>query len=265
MNIVFNVLAVLLTLCCVGCVCSQPVVVPRRLVVLSYNIHHGAGMDQRLDLARIAEVIKSVSPDIVSLQEVDRATARSEGVDQAAELARLTGMTFRFGASMPFAGGEYGNAVLTRHAITDFEVVSLPGEPRSALCVTLELQNGESPERIRFIATHLDTGKEPRLASIPLIESALKEKEDLPTVLAGDLNAVPGGPAMSVLAETWQNATVGDELLTVPVVTPSIQIDYVLYRPSERWRRVNARVLDEAMASDHRPILAILELMPGQR
>ena len=40
------------------------------LRILSYNIHHGEGMDGKLDLPRIASVITSVQPDIVALQEV---------------------------------------------------------------------------------------------------------------------------------------------------------------------------------------------------
>ena len=42
------------------------------LRVLSYNIHHAAGTDGKLDLTRIANVINSVKPDVVSLQEVDQ-------------------------------------------------------------------------------------------------------------------------------------------------------------------------------------------------
>lgn len=91
--------------------------------VLSYNIHHGAGIDGKLDLERIAGVIKSASPDIVSLQEVDNQTKRSKGVDQAKELARLTNMKFVYGASMSFQGGKYGNTVLTTLPIKASKVI----------------------------------------------------------------------------------------------------------------------------------------------
>ena len=45
--------------------------------MLSYNIHHGEGTDGKLDLARIAAVIKAAKPDLVVLQEVDRNTTRT--------------------------------------------------------------------------------------------------------------------------------------------------------------------------------------------
>ena len=57
---------------------------PTQVRVLTYNIHHGEGTDRKIDLARIAAVIKRVKPDVVALQEVDKATSRSHGVDQAA-------------------------------------------------------------------------------------------------------------------------------------------------------------------------------------
>ena len=130
--------------CCLFCSGNAYAGSGHAIRVLCYNIHHGAGMDGELDLKRIARVIKSASPDIVSLQEVDKQTERSHGVDQAKELARLTGMQYAYGASMPFQGGEYGNAVLTTFPIRASETVPLPGEPRSALCVTLSLPDDDS-------------------------------------------------------------------------------------------------------------------------
>ena len=44
---------------------------PFRLRVLTYNIHHGEGVDGKLDLERIASVIRSVEPDLVALLEVN--------------------------------------------------------------------------------------------------------------------------------------------------------------------------------------------------
>jgi endonuclease/exonuclease/phosphatase family metal-dependent hydrolase len=49
----------------------------------------------------------------------------------------------------------------------------------------------------------------------------------------------------------------------VPVGKPILQIDYVLFRPSGRWKAIDTQVIDEAIASDHRPILAVLELVPA--
>ena len=65
---------------------------PPRLRVLTYNIHHGEGTDGKFDYERLARVINGLKPDVAALQEVDRNTRRANGVDQAALLAKLTGM-----------------------------------------------------------------------------------------------------------------------------------------------------------------------------
>ena len=41
---------------------------PVRVRVLSYNIHHAEGTDGKLDLERVAGIIKSVRPDLDALQ-----------------------------------------------------------------------------------------------------------------------------------------------------------------------------------------------------
>src|SRR5688572_255745 len=56
--------------------------------VLTYNVHHGEGTDGKVDLPRIAAVIKAADPDLVALQEVDNKCRRSGKVDQTAELAK---------------------------------------------------------------------------------------------------------------------------------------------------------------------------------
>ncbi len=230
-----------------------------RVVVLSYNIRHGNGMDGKIDLARIAAIIKSVSPDIVSLQEVDKTTKRALGVDQAKELGRLTGMESVYCASLPLQGGEYGNAMLTKLPILKTTRLPLPGEPRSALCVTLE-SNAKTP--LTFIATHLDLSEKQRLASVPLIENLFASDSNSPAILAGDLNAQPGSTTILAFSKTWENATSREGLFTFPSTTPNEQIDFIFYRPATCWRVVETKVLEEAVASDHRPILAILEWRP---
>src|SRR5690606_14987157 len=90
---------------------------PLRVRVMAYNIHHCLGIDGELDVERIAGVINAANPDLVTLQEVDNRTERSDRVDQAAELGRLTGMHARFGRAIDHQGGEYGQAILSRWPI----------------------------------------------------------------------------------------------------------------------------------------------------
>jgi len=48
---------------------------------------------------------------------------------------------------------------------------------------------------------------------------------------------------------------------TVPAAKPVRQIDYILVRPKNRWKVIETKVLDEAVASDHRAIFAVIELI----
>ncbi|MBW3542683.1 MAG: endonuclease/exonuclease/phosphatase family protein [Planctomycetes bacterium] len=246
----------------------QPATKPLRLRVLSYNIHHGEGVDRRLDLERIARVINSVEPDVVALQEVDQKTGRTGKVDQPAELSRLTGMKVVFGRNIDFEGGGYGNAVLSKLPFERHKNHHLPsfdqGEQRGVLAV--ELRPEGTDETILFLCTHLDhrAADRERLASAKAINEFVRRRPDVPALLAGDLNAVPDSRVLETFRKEW-TAVADQEQPTVPVAEPKRQIDYILIRPRHRWKVIEVRVLDEAVASDHRAIFSVLELVPAAK
>ena len=62
---------------------------PLTLRVMTFNIHHGEGIDGRLDLERIARVITDARADLVGLQEVDRGVERTQRRAQLDDLAKL--------------------------------------------------------------------------------------------------------------------------------------------------------------------------------
>ncbi len=240
---------------------SEPV--PLTLRVLTYNIHHGEGTDGRVDLSRLAGVVTSVHPDLVALQEVDARTERTSGVDELAELARLTDLHPAFGKTMDYGGGEYGVAVLSRWPLVAAHNDPLPNlpdhEPRTAL--TVEVAVGEGGPRIEFTSTHLDQGRDPenRLAQARYLNERLVRDDDHPTILAGDMNARPDTPVMDVLEARWANPPAADPSPIGPSGRPRLRVDYVLIRPVTRWRVVESSIVDEAVASDHRPLLVVLE------
>lgn len=238
---------------------------PLQLRVMSYNIHHGEGVDGKLDLNRLAEVIKSVQPDVVALQEVDRGVTRSKGLDEPQELAVLTAMKAVFGGNIRYQGGDYGNAVLSRLPIVRHQNHPLPslrdGEQRGVLEVELELP--AAGQRLLLLATHLDyrPDDKERLASVQFIEERMEARTDQPVLLAGDLNALPDSNTLRQLEKTWTRAN-EKILFTFPAGEPARQIDYILYRPAGRWQTLEFRVVEESVASDHRPIFAVLQLSP---
>ncbi len=225
--------------------------------VLAYNIHHGEGMDSLLDLERIAALIRSVDPDLVALQEVDSVTTRTGAVDQAAELARLTGMDSRFGRFMPYRGGAYGMAILSRWPVRESTNLRLPegAEPRSALSVVVQLPG--TGRSLRFVGIHLYRSEEERMAQAVALDSMLAQR-DLSTLLAGDFNSTPDSPVLEHLARSWTVVSKGDDRLTYPSFAPEREIDFVLLRTTDEFEVVRERVLDEPIASDHRPVLVDL-------
>lgn len=235
--------------------------------VLTYNIHHAEGVDGKLDLERIAGVIRSVEPDFVALQEVDRMATRSKSVDQPEELARMTKMHVVFGDNIPLQGGQYGNAMLSRFPVLRSKNHALPnidaGEQRGVLEVDVALPGmpGKDASRLLVLATHFDHRKDDRerIASARRVNELLSVHPERPALLLGDLNDVPDSATLAELQLLWKRSN--DRIApTIPVGQPKHQIDYILFRPTDRWNVVETKVLDEAVASDHRAMLAVLEL-----
>ncbi|MHC4989375.1 MAG: endonuclease/exonuclease/phosphatase family protein [Planctomycetota bacterium] len=258
--------------CCVlavgatGCQSALPVPDdPLPLRIMSYNIRHGEGQDGRLDLERTAAVIADARPDLVALQEVDVGARRTGSIDQAARLAELTGMDHRFGAFMEYDGGEYGLAVLSRIPIRDAQVIRLPPgrhEPRSALAVTV----GRSPSAppLVFVCVHFDWLADDTARHAQATELVRQlDAVSGPVVVAGDFNDEPGSRVMTLILQHWTNASKPpDGRMTFPSVEPDREIDYIVSRPDSQVRSSWCRVIDERVASDHRPVLAELVVQP---
>lgn len=234
------------------------------LRVLSYNIHHGEGEDGRLDLQRIANVIMAVEPDLVALQEVDKGVERTNRIDQPAVLAELTGMHVVFEKNINYQGGEYGNAVLSRLPVirhANYKLPQLtPDEQRGLLEVHVE----HAGRSIVFYATHFDyhgDDKE-RLASAVMLKELIDQQETKTIIVAGDLNARPDSAVIkkmtAFLIDTHDD--VQGPAYTYPADQPDRRIDYIMHPPDAGLKVTESRVIDEAVASDHRPLFVVYEM-----
>jgi endonuclease/exonuclease/phosphatase family metal-dependent hydrolase len=254
----FRFLASALLLLAPACIAAEPSLAPR-LRVMSYNVRHGAGMDDVVDLERAAAVIERVRPDVVTLQEIDRECARSGGVDQAAWLGERLGMHALFGKFMDYDGGEYGMALLSRHEIVEGENLVLPPgkEPRSALIARLRLD--ESGRQVIVVGIHFYRTDEERLAQARALVARFVD-EEIPVILAGDFNSKPRSAVLEFLEETWTTVPKGEDRLTFPSDRPAVEIDFVLYRPRARFEVLDVDVLDEPRVSDHRPLWVDFDL-----
>ncbi len=249
---------------CSGCALRPKAAAPVTLRVMTYNIHHGAGLDGKVDLVRIAELIKQERADIVALQEVDKGVARTARRDLPAELAALTGMTCVFSNNFHYQGGEYGNAVLTRFPVKrwsnhHYQMIR-PNEQRGILQLVLDVHGRE----LVFMNTHIDSRPDDaeRWLNVGEIEELTKKHGDTPVILCGDFNNLPSGRVYERLSasfqDAWAKVGVGDGF-SFPANNPNKRIDYLWFNHAEVLNPLNMW-LPKSEASDHLPLVAEFEL-----
>jgi endonuclease/exonuclease/phosphatase family metal-dependent hydrolase len=259
-----------------GTASAEPRHGPRVLRVMSYNIHTGIGTDGVSDLGRIASVIRDADVDVVALQEVDVHWAdRSDYVDQATELARLTDMSVYFAPIYdldPEPGREerrrYGVAVLSRHPVlsaTNHEISRLstvePGAEPEPMPGFAEVVVSVRGLPVHVYNTHLDYRPDPTVRSRQVTEMLDILRQDPPRahqLLLGDFNAEPAAPELAPLFERLRDAwgTRGGGL-TYPAEDPVKRIDYITAGGGVRVLNASVPAVE---ASDHRPVVATLLL-----
>jgi len=234
----------------------------KTLRIMTYNIHVGVGMDKKLDLKRIADVINKEKPDLVGLQEVDRGVKRTEGKDEIAELAALTRMDYAFAHNLDFQGGQYGVAILSRFLLKNVDHRMFENkreaERRGMLHVQVELDN----QVINFVTTHLDYQYEDgRVFETEQMLRFLTEVKG-PLIIVADMNDEPTGDAYKMMVPNFDDAWVASrakgEGFSFPADKPIKRIDYIFYRAAE-LKAKRAEVV-ETLASDHVPVMAELQL-----
>ena len=231
---------------------------------MTFNLHHGVGIDGRLDLDRVVALVAATGADVVALQEVDsRLGPRSAFVDQPLWLARRLLLDVAYGATLDLAPTEpggarrrYGTALLSRHPLRDPASHPLPtapgAEPRGYVTATIDLGG----TAVRLVATHLQhdsaAARHRQAEALASVVSAAPE----PVVLLGDLNAEPGSPELAPLAghlaDAWVAGGEGPGA-TFPSDAPHLRIDGVLVSPGVT---VTAAAVVPTGASDHRPVVA---------
>ena len=232
--------------------------IPAVIRVLSYNIKHGRGNDGQVDLVRTATVIRRLNPDVVALQEVDNQVQRSGSVDEARRLSELTGLRhYAFGSFFSFQGGEYGMAILSRYPLSEIQNLRLPdgAEPRTSLLATVA-----APIRFRLAGVHFYRTEEERSAQATTLLKAVKGNE-FPHIIAGDFNSRPDSPVLQLFSD-WEIPNKGDDHFTFSSDQPRSEIDFIIARPAAAFDFLVTDVVNEPIASDHRPVVADLIISP---
>lgn len=259
MTIVMKPMIMALCLACITDAAVSEVSGP--LTVITYNIHHGRGMDDMVDLDRIAAIIREFNPDIVCLQEVDRNLPRTEHRDFPALFAEKLGMDVYFEPNYQFDGGDYGNATLTRLPITMHRNIALPNpvnaEPRGCLVVTVSWQGRE----VDVMNTHLGLNGLERMAQAEAIVESFGAN---PVILAGDMNENAAAPGLQRLLDRLKDTIekqTDNTKGTVPVEMPRRRIDFILV--SDHFDTLSSTIVNTdatRIASDHLPYVAVVRL-----
>ena len=241
--------------------------------VMTYNVHGCRGRDRQYSPQRIADVIASVKPDIVALQEVDVSRARSGGIDQAEMVAAALGMRAQFHPALKVMEELYGDAILTACPSKLIKTGALPGmprlrglEPRGALWVAITVGGHE----VQVINTHLGLLARERHQQIDclLSDEWLGSPQCLePVVLVGDFNMQPRSRSYRKLTGRLRDAHRSRNRhyqATFPARFPTLRIDYAFVGATIHVKHVTTvRTPLARVASDHLPLIMDFDIDPA--
>ena len=232
---------------------------PDELSILHWNVHSWRDEAGRPNHEAVLRLITDISPDLVSLVEVNEPWG-SPAVLR--DLARARGYTWIFCPAVEFGGDApdrgYGNALLTRTPMLAAAQWRLTWPPR--------LYDGTEPSESRSVilaevpfgrgtvwigSTHLPASDpEARACALGRL-TELTRGLDRPWVICGDFNTPPGDGVDSAWPDPPQPS--------FPASDPAVPIDYCVASPGVS---VTARILTVA-GSDHLPLLARLVTSAG--
>ncbi|MDA7948088.1 MAG: endonuclease/exonuclease/phosphatase family protein [Hyphomicrobiaceae bacterium] len=207
--------------------------------ILTWNVQWGKGVDGRVDLKRIADVVRSMSdPDVICLQEISRFIPELDGgTDQVHELAELfPGHSCWFGPAVDMIGEEpatgprrsFGNLILSRlpvtcafrHPLPQPAAAGVKHMTRQATEVNVETPGGP----LRVVTTHLEyhtlTHRAAQVARLRELHFEAAANEKYPpkdahgpytplvrpgnTVLCGDFNFEPDSEEYAALLKPFE-------------------------------------------------------------
>ena len=227
------------------------------LRLVSYNVYHfgynKAYPDGNYQV--IANVLKSLNPDVVCLQELDSVTTRTKGVYQLKEMAELNSWNYRFASNFPYRGGSYGIGITTPHAIVSSSAYKLTSSKEQRGFLIVELA------KYVMVCTHLDLDSTMQIRQVQEITEKVKElygNSPKPVFLGGDFNAIPLSDTMKEFYKNWM-------LLSSEEITGlkwNRCIDYMLMlNKGNKYKVLDAQVIRTSEfgnmpnESDHLPVM----------
>ena len=238
---------------------SRPAQAATSVRVMTWNIH-----GESANIPAIANAIRSLGVDVVTLQEVHRRADQDQVAELASGLGLQLGTNAHFGPAdlvgpcdAPWTGeraGWAGNAILSRFPIV--ERVTKPLSPASQDCPVKRALSGVRLDvggrAVRVFTTHLTPGAS--AAAVALRQEQTSTVADYltqsgPLLLTGDLNDRPGSWAHRRIVNAGFTDA-GARYADAPTHGDA-RIDFVFYRGVT----VTGGSVPDPGLSDHRPVI----------
>lgn len=228
-----------------------------QVLVLSYNIRQGFGLDDRLDLERVATEIEKHNPDVVALQEMGRGWIISGMIDQVQWLANRLGMQAHF---VPNLADTWGNAFLVKVPVINQGHVRFDDQgrvPRGVQAITVPTDRGN----LRILVTHLDSeddGAQVRMGQLAVVLTLWDSSTQ--SLIVGDMNFTPDTTEYTSIVSSGLRdllLEVGNDQGTWPSDDPTERIDYAFGTDDLHLLRADSPM---SYASDHLPIIVEVQL-----
>ncbi len=156
------------------------------ITFMNYNIHFGQGMDDLLNLERIAQNILTGDPDIIGLQEVENGRITSQGVDMAFWLAKRLNMNYFFYPAVN--DHAFGCALLSKFPIKSACGTQIPSILQERVLIHGVISINSTLD-IDVFVTHLGIREENNSAQVDYILDRIGGQPlTKPKVLMGDFN-----------------------------------------------------------------------------
>ena len=230
--------------------------------IMSFNTWHCHNfVSNKMDFQAVADVIKSVNPDILGLNEMRDKGEREDYDCQTSILSKLTDMKHHYFAKAIDVNGAnpYGNALLSKLPILSAETIPVPDpnpktgnryyETRCLLKANLE-------GGITMLVIHFGLNADEQKNAV---DTVLKYIEKEKCILMGDFNVLPEDDVLKPIRERMKDAAdcFDKPLLSFPSDEPDRKIDYIFVSPDIE---IVSADIPAIVVSDHRPHTAVINV-----
>lgn len=222
--------------------------------VVTYNIHKARGLDRRVRIERILEILRRIDADVIGVQEIYE--------EQADYLAQALRMRLVTGTTVRRPEGACGNAILTRltlQGVATFDLSVEAREARGGIRADLDFHG----RTLHVLNVHLGLRQRERVTQVKwLVERhILGTERPGPRIVIGDLNEWFPGRVGRTLRQEFTSLR---PRRTHPSLLPLWALDRIYWDHAftgESLRVHRSRIA--RVASDHLPLVATLRLRPA--